>query len=33
MFQIPNKFFKPDGRETDFLGKDWQQTWGSLLEK
>ncbi len=29
MFQIPNKFFKPDGRETDFLGNDWERTWGS----
>ena len=29
MFQIPNKFFKPDGRETDFLGNDWHKAWGS----
>ena len=28
MFQMPNKFFQPDGRVTDFLGRDWQQTWG-----
>jgi hypothetical protein len=33
MFQIPNKFFKPDGRETDFLGNDWKQAWGSVLKK
>jgi len=33
MFQIPNKFFRPDGRETDFLGNDWKQTWGSVLKK
>jgi len=30
MFQIPNKFYQPDGRETDFLGKDWEKTWGAL---
>ena len=29
MFQVPNKFFQPDGRVTDFLGRDWQQQWGS----
>jgi anti-sigma factor ChrR (cupin superfamily) len=28
MFQVPNKFFQPDGRITDFLGRDWQQNWG-----
>ena len=28
MFQIPNKFFRRDGRVTDFRGKDWQKTWG-----
>ena len=28
MFQVPNKFFQPDGRVTDFLGRDWQQNWG-----
>ena len=27
MFQMPNKFFQPDGRITDFLGRDWQETW------
>ena len=31
MFQIPNKFYRPDGRETDFLGKDWEKTWGAKL--
>ncbi|MGQ0545001.1 MAG: cupin domain-containing protein [Betaproteobacteria bacterium] len=30
MFQLPNKFFQPDGRETDFLGNDWQKAWGGL---
>ena len=29
MFQVPNKFFQPDGRVTDFLGRDWQQHWGA----
>jgi anti-sigma factor ChrR (cupin superfamily) len=29
MFQVPNKFFQPDGRVTDFLGRDWVQTWGA----
>jgi anti-sigma factor ChrR (cupin superfamily) len=28
MFQMPNKFFQPDGRVTDFLGNDWEQAWG-----
>ena len=23
MFQVPNKFFRPDGRVTDVLGNDW----------
>ena len=29
MFQMPNKFFQPDGRVTDFLGNDWAQAWGN----
>ena len=29
MFQLPNKFFEKDGRETDFLGNDWQKAWGA----
>ena len=32
MFQIPNKFFRPDGRVTDFLGNDWENAWGSLSQ-
>ena len=28
IFQAPNKFFQADGRVTDFLGRDWQETWG-----
>lgn len=31
MFQIPNKFYATDGRETDQLGQDWEQTWGHAL--
>ena len=27
MFQVPNKFFQPDGRVTDFLGNDWDKAW------
>jgi anti-sigma factor ChrR (cupin superfamily) len=33
MFQIPNKFFHGDGRETDFLGNDWKKTWGHALKE
>jgi anti-sigma factor ChrR (cupin superfamily) len=29
MFQVPNRFYEADGRETDFLGNDWQKTWGA----
>jgi len=28
MFQVPNRFFQRDGRVTDFLGNDWEKTWG-----
>jgi anti-sigma factor ChrR (cupin superfamily) len=31
MFQIPNKFFDADGRETDVNGKDWNETWSKVL--
>ena len=33
IFQMPNKFFEADGRETDYLGNDWNKTWGPLLGK
>jgi len=33
MFQMPNRFFSADGREVDFLGNDWEQTWGALFER
>ena len=32
MFQIPNRFFQPDGKAVDALGNDWERTWGALLE-
>jgi len=31
MFQIPNKFYEKDGRETDVLGQDWNKAWGNAL--
>jgi anti-sigma factor ChrR (cupin superfamily) len=29
MFQIPNRFFQANGRIVDFLGNDWEKTWGA----
>ena len=31
MFQIPNKFFEADGRETDVTGADWDAAWAKAL--
>jgi anti-sigma factor ChrR (cupin superfamily) len=31
MFQIPNKFFEADGRETDVTGQDWDAAWSKAL--
>jgi anti-sigma factor ChrR (cupin superfamily) len=31
MFQAPNRFYEPDGRVLDFLGNDWERTWGSKI--
>jgi anti-sigma factor ChrR (cupin superfamily) len=31
MFQIPNRFFEKDGRETDVTGGDWNEAWGQAL--
>ena len=31
MFQIPNRFFEPDGRETDVTGADWDASWAKAL--
>ena len=33
VFQIPNRFFKEGGRQEDFLGNDWRQKWGEVLER
>jgi anti-sigma factor ChrR (cupin superfamily) len=33
MFQAPNKFFDSDGRVTDFLGKDWEESWGHVFNR
>jgi len=31
IFQIPNKFYEADGRETDVNGQDWNLNWGRAL--
>ena len=31
IFQIPNKFYEADGRETDVNGQDWNATWSKAL--
>jgi anti-sigma factor ChrR (cupin superfamily) len=31
MFQIPNRFFQPDGKVVDALGNDWEKTWRGAL--
>ena len=31
MFQIPNRFYESDGRETDVLGQDWNEAWSKAL--
>ena len=33
MFQIPNRFYEKDGREIDFLGNDWNESWGAAFER
>jgi len=33
MFQIPNRFNTADGREVDFLGNDWEKTWGAAYAR
>jgi anti-sigma factor ChrR (cupin superfamily) len=30
IFQLPNKFFESDGRETDITGRDWAEVWGPI---
>jgi anti-sigma factor ChrR (cupin superfamily) len=31
IFQIPNRFHEPDGRETDVTGADWDANWAKAL--
>jgi len=31
IFQVPNKFFEADGRETDVTGQDWNAAWAKAL--
>jgi len=31
MFQIANRFYEPDGPETDVTGQDWEAAWGKAL--
>lgn len=33
MFQMPNRFFEQDGKATDFVGSDWDATWGEAYER
>jgi len=33
VFQMPNRFFEADGREVDFLGNDWEKTWGAAHKR
>ncbi|MDH3288827.1 MAG: cupin domain-containing protein [Betaproteobacteria bacterium] len=33
MFQIPNRFYQPDGNVVDALGNDWEKSWRRLLQK
>lgn len=33
MFQMPNRFFDPDGRAVDFGGNDWEHAWGAVLQR
>lgn len=32
MFQMPNRFYESGGRVVDFLGNDWQKTWGDKVK-
>jgi anti-sigma factor ChrR (cupin superfamily) len=33
MFQMPNRFFETDGRETDMAGQEWAAIWGTLATR
>jgi anti-sigma factor ChrR (cupin superfamily) len=30
IFQVPNKFYEPDGREVDLVGDEWGAKWGHV---
>src|SRR5262245_18324643 len=32
MFQVPNRFYESDGRVLDFLGNEWEKTWGTKIK-
>jgi anti-sigma factor ChrR (cupin superfamily) len=32
MFQVPNKFYEPDGRIADVSGADWASLWGHVAK-
>jgi anti-sigma factor ChrR (cupin superfamily) len=31
IFQVPNRFYEADGRQTDVAGADWEANWGKAL--
>jgi hypothetical protein len=31
IFQVPNRFYEADGRETDVTGADWEASWAKAL--
>lgn len=31
IFQVPNRFFEPDGGVVDMLGQHWERTWGGAV--
>lgn len=33
MFQLPNRFFERGGDALDFLGQDWEKTWGQAQHR
>jgi anti-sigma factor ChrR (cupin superfamily) len=33
MFQMPNRFFKKDGKTEDFFGNEYDKAWGEVLER
>ncbi len=33
MFQMPNRFFQADGSVRDFLGNEWEKSWGDAMRR